>query len=70
MSHPLFMQAEYMTCPDKVRSMLLSRRFLTAVTAVAVIFTQDILGLDSHQATTVAGIIAAWIVGDSINKTS
>ena len=54
---------------DKLLSLIESRRFLTAFGAVLIVVFQDVAGLDEQQATTLVGILATWIVGDSIKKT-
>ena len=54
---------------DKARALTISRRFYTSLVAVLVVAMQDYLGLDQQQATTIAGVLMAWIVGDSVRKT-
>lgn len=54
---------------DKLLALLVSRRFWAAVTGVLIIFLQDVLGLDEGKAQWIAGILVAWIVGDSLNQT-
>lgn len=46
-----------------------SRRFWAAVGGVLAVVFQDAVGMTPEQAQTVVGIIMAWIVGDSLNKT-
>jgi len=55
----------------KVKSMLASRRFWAAAAGLAAVVGQDLLGveLDTDQIVAVAGIVVAWIVGDTIRET-
>jgi len=55
---------------DKILALAQSRRFATAVMGVLVVAFQDVLGMTPEQAQTVAGLLMAWIVGDSLNTTS
>lgn len=54
---------------DKIQALLKSRRFIAAVSGVLVVVFQDVLSLTEEQAVTIVGVIASWIVGDSLNKT-
>ena len=56
---------------DKFLTMLKSRRFLIAAAGVAVVVGQDMFGitLDTEQVVAVAGIVMAWILGDTFRKT-
>ncbi len=53
----------------KAQALTISRRFYTSLVAVLVVAMQDYLGLDQQQATTIAGVLIAWILGDSVRKT-
>jgi hypothetical protein len=54
---------------DKIRSLTNSRRFWTAVGGVLIVLCNEQLGLSEEDATKVIGIMVAWILGDSLNKT-
>lgn len=53
----------------KLESLLQSRRFWAAVIAVAVVVLQDGMGLGEDVAKSIAAVLSAWIVGDSLQKT-
>jgi hypothetical protein len=54
---------------DKIKAMLKSRRFWTAVGSVVVICLQDTLGIPEGTADTIVAVGVAWIVGDSLRAT-
>jgi hypothetical protein len=53
----------------KLKSLLKSRRFWTAVGGVFVVVAHDVLGVDAETATSVLAVAIAWIVGDSLRPT-
>ena len=55
---------------DKVKALLKSRRFWTAVGGVVVVVAQETLGLDPATTNSVVAIAVAWILGDSLRVTS
>jgi hypothetical protein len=55
--------------PDKLKSLIKSRRFWLAVLGVAAVVASDGFGLDHSQVMTIGGIVVAWIVGDAVRKT-
>lgn len=54
---------------DKLKTLIKSRRFWTAVGAVVVICLQDTLGIPEGAANSVVAIGISWIVGDSLRAT-
>ena len=54
---------------NKLQSLIRSRRFWAALGGILTVAMQDILGLSETASLEIAGLIAAWIVGDSITKT-
>jgi len=54
---------------SKIKSLLSSRRFLMAVAGVLAISLNTVLGMDESQVLAMAGIIVAWILGDSHRPT-
>lgn len=54
---------------DKVKTLVKSRRFWTAVASVIVVILHDTLGIPEETATTIAAIGVTWIVGDSLRAT-
>lgn len=55
---------------EKIKALFNSRRFGLAVVGILVVVLQEGLGLTPDQAITVAGLIGAWIFGDTVRKTS
>jgi len=55
---------------EKILAMLQSRRFQLLIVGILVIFFQDVLGMTEEQSSTVAQMIMAWIVGDSLLNTT
>ena len=54
---------------DKVKSLVKSRRFWTAIGTVVTISMQDVIGFPEDTATSIVAIAVAWIVGDSLRTT-
>ncbi len=56
---------------NKLKSLLGSRRFWIAAVGLAAVVSKDAFGveLDTEQLVSVASIVVAWIIGDSITKT-
>ena len=54
---------------DKVKSLVRSRRFWTAIGSVVVVILHDTLGIPEETANTIAAIGVSWIVGDSLRTT-
>lgn len=54
---------------DKITALLKSRRFWIAVAGVVAVALHDTLGLDEQQTLELAGIVIAWILGDSLRET-
>ena len=54
---------------DKLKAMVKSRRFWTAVSSVAVICLNETLGIPEETANSVVAIAVAWIIGDSVRPT-
>ncbi len=53
----------------KLTSLINSRRFYALVAGILTVIFQDGLGLTDQTTMEVVGLLMAWIVGDSINKT-
>ena len=54
---------------DKLKGLIRSRRFCTAVGSVDVVILNDTLGIPEETANTIAAIGVSWIVGDSLSPT-
>ena len=54
---------------DKIKSMVRSRRFWTAVGTVVTVALQDVVGIPPETATSIVAVAVAWIVGDSLRPT-
>lgn len=54
---------------EKVKALLKSRRFWTAVGSVVVVILHDAIGIPEETANTIAAIGVSWIVGDSLRAT-
>jgi hypothetical protein len=54
---------------DKLKTLVKSRRFWTAVGAIVVVVLNDVLGLPEGTANTIVAMGVAWIVGDSLRAT-
>ena len=54
---------------EKIKALLKSRRFWTAVGAVVVVCLQDTVGIDEGTANSIVALGVAWIVGDSLRLT-
>ena len=55
---------------DKVKALLKSRRFWTAIGGVVVVVAQETLGVDSETTNRIVALAMAWILGDSLRVTS
>jgi phenylpyruvate tautomerase PptA (4-oxalocrotonate tautomerase family) len=55
---------------EKLKALVLSRRFQAAVAALVTVVVQDLLGLTEQQVTVIVQLVMAWIVGDSIYNTT
>ncbi len=53
----------------KIRALFASRRFYAAVLGCVAVVLQEALGMEQQTATTLATLIAAWILGDSLKET-
>lgn len=54
---------------DKLSSLFTSRRVGATVIGILVVILKDLLGLDEQTAMTIAGLLGAWVLGDSIKNT-
>tara|TARA_Y100001936_G_scaffold226733_1_gene246390 strand:- start:9673 stop:9846 length:174 start_codon:yes stop_codon:yes gene_type:complete len=54
---------------DKIKSLVKSRRFWTAVGTVVTVALQDVIGIPEETATSIVAVAVAWIVGDSLRTT-
>jgi hypothetical protein len=54
---------------DKIKVVVKSKRFWTAVGTVATVCLQDVLGIPPETATSIVAVAVAWIVGDSLRAT-
>tara|TARA_R110002020_G_scaffold46539_17_gene132392 strand:- start:4692 stop:4871 length:180 start_codon:yes stop_codon:yes gene_type:complete len=56
---------------NKVKSLVTSRRFWVAAAGLAAVVTSEVFGfnLNTEQVVAVAGIVVAWIVGDTLRET-
>ena len=54
---------------EKVKSLVKSRRFWTALGTVITIALQDVICIPEDTATSIVAIAVAWIVGDSLRTT-
>lgn len=55
---------------EKIKSLLKSRRFWTALGSVLVVSMNEILGIDEVTANSIVAVGIAWIVGDSLRMTT
>tara|TARA_R100000908_G_C3704923_1_gene113872 strand:+ start:412 stop:612 length:201 start_codon:yes stop_codon:yes gene_type:complete len=55
---------------EKVKALIKSRRFWTAVGGVFVVAAQETLGLDPETTNRIVALAVAWILGDSLRVTS
>ena len=51
---------------EKLKGLVKSRRFWTAVGSIVVVILNDALGIPEETANTIAAIGVSWIVGDSL----
>ena len=54
---------------EKLKGLIRSHRFWTAVGSVVVVILNDTLGIPEETANTIAAIGVSWIVGDSLRPT-
>jgi len=54
---------------DKLKALVLSRRFYVALGGAAIVLLQDNLGLEGDMVEKLVYVIVAWIAGDSISTT-
>ena len=54
---------------DKIKSLTQSRRFYAAVLGIAMLLLHETLGLSQAVAEQLSVVLAAWIIGDSLDKT-
>ena len=56
---------------NKLKSLVTSRRFWVAAAGLAAVVTSEVFGfsLNTEQVVAVAGIVVAWIVGDTLRET-
>ena len=54
---------------DKIKTLVRSRRFWTAVGTVVTVALQDVIGIPEETATSIVAVAIAWIVGDSLRTT-
>ena len=54
---------------EKLKAMVKSRRFWTAVGSVVVISLNETLGIPEETANTIVAVAVAWIIGDSVRPT-
>mgnify|MGYP001273898260 CR=1 FL=1 len=54
---------------DKLKGLVRSKRFWTAVGTVVTVALQDVIGIPEETATSIVAIAVAWIVGDSLRPT-
>ncbi len=54
---------------DKIKSLVKSRRFWTAIGTVVTVALQDVIGIPEETATSIVAVAVAWIVGDSLRTT-
>ncbi len=54
---------------EKLKGLVKSRRFWTAVASIVVVILNDALGIPEETANTIAAIGVSWMVGDSLRPT-
>jgi|TARA_R110000824_G_scaffold159358_1_gene333676 hypothetical protein len=54
---------------DKLKMLVKSKRFWTAVGTVATVCLQDVIGIPPETAASIVAVAIAWIVGDSLRAT-
>tara|TARA_Y100001970_G_C14226533_1_gene856032 strand:- start:87 stop:260 length:174 start_codon:yes stop_codon:yes gene_type:complete len=54
---------------DKLKALVRSKRFWTAVGTVVTVALQDVVGIPTETATSIVAVAVAWIVGDSLRPT-
>tara|TARA_R110002020_G_scaffold229354_5_gene440105 strand:- start:292 stop:465 length:174 start_codon:yes stop_codon:yes gene_type:complete len=55
---------------EKIKSLLKSRRFWTALGSVVIVSMNEIFGIDEVTANSIVAVGIAWIVGDSLRMTT
>jgi len=58
-----------MNSTDKLTSLVKSRRFWISVAGVAAVVLNETFGISDQEVFEVAGIVIAWVIGDSLRKT-
>jgi hypothetical protein len=54
----------------KIEALMHSRRFWLAVAGVAAVAFNETVGIPEENVLSIAAIVIAWILGDSVRKTS
>lgn len=55
---------------EKLTSLLSSRRFMVAISSLALVFTNEYdLNISEDSMLGIVGLAMAWILGDSLRKT-
>lgn len=54
----------------KLEALFRSRRFYAAILAILVVVMREHIDLGADEAKAVVAIISAWLLGDSLSKTS
>ena len=54
---------------DKLKGLVKSRRFWTAVGTIATVVLQDVIGIPAETAVSIVAVAVAWIVVDSLLPT-
>ena len=54
---------------DKIKALVRSKRFRTAVGTVVTVALQDVVGIPPETATSIVAVAVAWIVGDALRPT-
>lgn len=53
----------------KIQSLFRSRRFWATVATSIFMPIAPAIGMDQNTATVIAGVVASWIIGDSLKNT-
>jgi len=54
---------------EKIQALVQSRRFWAGLLGAVLVYVGPQIGISEEQTMWIAGIISAWIVGDSLSKT-
>lgn len=54
---------------DKLKALVKSKRFWTAVGSLVVVVANETLGIDEATANKLVAVAVAWIIGDSLRPT-